>query len=221
MARCLPVLAWVVWLALAGSAAANPVSVGGLTFSDELGGFSILAASGSGTLQDPFVIVEELYGLQDAVLVVRGLAPAFGNRIGTQHLTGFALTKVVVNRTGDDWNLFQVELRKQLDTPSPYDDGLSFGQGSTVGRPFGSDIFSASDVTDEPYDAIVFRNGTVRTGERASLHFVITDTAPVSPFYLLQEPTRTVADARQPQQLVLQEPPIVRGHRVLPPMIGE
>jgi len=206
MARCLsPVLGWVLWLALGGVAAANPISVGGLTFSDELGGFSILAASGSGTLRDPFVVVEELYGLQDAVLVIRGLEPSFGNRIGTQHLTGFALTKIVINRTGDDWNLFQVELRKQLDTPSPYGDGLSFGQGSSIGRPFASDTFAANDVTDEPYDAIVFRNGTVRVGERASLRFVITDTAPVSPFFLLQEPTKTVAGAPHIGDLAFRE----------------
>jgi hypothetical protein len=180
-------------LAFAGGAAAGPMSAGGLTFSDELGGFTILGVSGSGSLADPFVVVEELHSSEDAILVIRGLAASFGNKIGTQHLTGFALDKIVVNRSGNDWNLFQVELRKQMDTPSPYDDGLSFGQGSTIGRPFGSDTFATNAVTDEPYDSVTFRDGTVRAGERVSFHFVITDTSPVSPFFLLQEPTRIVA----------------------------
>ena len=194
MARLSPlILGCLLWFAFTGKAAAAPISVGGLTFSDELGGFSILTATGSGTLDNPFVVVEELDSLQDAVLVIRGLAPDFGNRIGTQHLTGFALKKEVINRTGSDWNVFTIELRKRLDLPSPYGDGLSFGQGSPIGRPFTSSIFAASDVIDEPYDAIVFRDGVVQPGKRASLLFVITDTQPVSPFFLLQTPTRMVA----------------------------
>jgi hypothetical protein len=180
-------------LAFAEAAVAGPISAGGLTFSDELGGFSILGVSGSGSLGDPFVVVEELHSSDEAVLVIRGLTANFGNKIGTQHLTGFALQKIVVNHSSSDWNLFQVELRKQIDIPSSYGDGLSFGQGSTIGRPFASDTFAANEVTDEPYDAITFRDGTVRAGERASFHFVITDTSPVSPFFLIQEPTHIVA----------------------------
>lgn len=194
MGRISPlILGWLLWLAFISKVAAAPISIGGLTFSDELGGFSILAATGSGTIDNPFVVIEELDSLQDAVLVIRGLAPNFGNRIGTQHLTGFALKKVVINRTGSDWNLFTIELRKHLDLPSSYGDGLSFGQGSPIGRPFTSNAFAASDVTDEPYDSILFRNGVVQSGKQSSFVFVITDTSPVSPFFLLQTPTRMVA----------------------------
>ena len=186
-------LASALAFAEAEAAVAAPISAGGLTFSDELGGFSILGVSGTGTLSDPFVVIEELHSSDDAVLVIRGLAAGFGNRIGTQHLTGFALEKIVINRSGSDWNLFQIELRKQRDIPSSYGDGLSFGQGSAIGRPFASDTFATNVITDEPYDAITFRDGTARANERASFHFVITDTSPVSPFFLIQEPTRVVA----------------------------
>jgi hypothetical protein len=152
MARLPPlILGCLLWFALINTAAAAPMSIGGLTFSDELGGFSILTATGSGTIDNPFVVVEEMDSLQDTVLVIRGLAPDFGNRIGTQHLTGFALKKEVINSTGCDWNLFTIELRKRLDVPSPYGDGLSSGQGSPIGRPFTSSTFAACDVTDEPY----------------------------------------------------------------------
>jgi hypothetical protein len=195
MARVrLLILGCVLWFAFISESTAAPISVGGLTFSDELGGFSLLTATGSGTIDNPFVVVEEMDNLQDAVLVIRGLAPNFGNRIGTQHLTGFALKKEVINRTGSDWNLFTIELRKRLDLPSSYGDGLSFGQGSPIGRPFTSNTFAASDVTDEPYDSIVFHDGVMQSGKQSSFLFVITDTSPVSSFFLLQTPTRMVAD---------------------------
>jgi hypothetical protein len=181
-----------------GPAAAAPYSASGITFSDELGGFNILSASGSGTLADPFVVVEEVTGPQEAVLVIKGLSPAFGNRVGTHHLTGFALKKVVVNRTTDVWNLFEMELRETLDHQSPYGDGLSFGQASTIGRPFTSSTFTLNHEVDEPYDSIAFRDGTVRPGEAVSFNLIVTDTSPIASFMLLQQPTRVVASARQP-----------------------
>ncbi len=177
-----------------GGAAAASLSTSGITFSDELGGFNIVSAAGSGTLADPFVVVEEITGPEEPVLVIRGFSAAFGNRVGSQHLTGFALTKVVVNKTGDDWNLFEMELRETLAHQSPYGDGLSFGQGSTVGHPFTSSKFPTVDETDEPSDSVTFRDGTVHPGEAVSYSLIITDTSPVSPFMLLQQPTRIVAD---------------------------
>src|SRR5215510_13351835 len=86
-----------------GEAAAASLSSAGITFSDELGGFTVVSASGSGTLADPFIVVEEITGPQEPVLVIRGLSAAFGNRVGSHHLTGFALRKIVVNKTEDDW----------------------------------------------------------------------------------------------------------------------
>src|SRR5215468_2648985 len=159
-----------------GDAAAAPLSASGITFSDELGGFNIVSASGSGTLADPFVVVEEITGPQEPVLVIRGLSPMFGNRVGSHHLTGFALTKIVVNKTDDDWNLFEMELRETLAHESPYGDGLSFGQGSPIGHPFISSKFPSVVETDEPSDTVSFRDGTVHPGESVTFSLIITDT---------------------------------------------
>jgi hypothetical protein len=178
-----------------GVARAGSMSAGGLTFSDELGGFTLLDVSGTGTIADPFVVVEEITGPQEAVLVIRGLSAAFGNRVGTLHLAGFALRKIVVNRTDSDWNLFEMELRERLDQHSTYGDGLSFGQASSVGRPFTSSVFAANNEIDEPYDSVAFRDGVVHQGDTVTFSLIITDTSPVSPFLLLQQPTRVVAQA--------------------------
>ena len=185
-----------------GGAAAASLSASGITFSDELGGFNIVSASGSGTLADPFVVVEEITGPQESVLLIRGLSPLFGNRIGSHHLTGFALKKIVVNRTDDVWNQFEMELRETLAHQSPYGDGLSFGQGSLVGHPFTSSTFPTVNETDEPSDSVAFRDGTVRPGETVSFSLIITDTSPVSPFMLLQQPTRIVARAPKAKMLL-------------------
>jgi hypothetical protein len=178
--------------------AAAPLSAAGITFSDELGGFTLVSVSGSGTIDDPFVVVEEITGPQEAVLVISGFSSTFGNRVGTHHLTGFALKKVVTNRTDDVWNLFEMELRETLAHRSPYGDGLSFGQASAVGRPFTSSTFAINHEVDEPYDSVAFRDGSVRPGEAVSFNLIVTDTSPVSPFLLLQQPTRIVAGGSRP-----------------------
>ncbi len=193
--RYLLAIAWTVALAFLGApAAAAPLSSAGVTFSDELGGFTLISVSGSGTIDDPFVVVEEITGPQEAVLVISGFSAAFGNRVGTHHLTGFALKKVVTNGTADIWNLFEMELRETLAHQSPYGDGLSFGQASAVGRPFTSSTFAINHEVDEPYDSVAFRDGSVRPGEAVSFNLIVTDTSPVSPFLLLQQPTHIVAE---------------------------
>lgn len=179
-------------------AAAASLTASGITFSDELGGFTVVSASGSGSLADPFVVVEEITGPQEPVLLIRGLTPLFGNRIGSHHLTGFALRKIVVNKTEDDWNLFEMELRETLAHESPYGDGLSFGQGSPTGHPFTSTKFPSVVETDEPSDSVSFRDGVVRPGESVTFDLIVTDTSPVSPFLLLQQPTRIVAGLPRP-----------------------
>ena len=176
------------------SADAQSFSASGLTFSDELGGFRILSVAGAGSTEDPFVVVEEVTGPEEPILLIRGLSPAFGNRTGSHHLVGFALTKIVVNRTTDEWNLFDMELREVLDSQSPYGDGLSFGQASTAGHPFRSSAFALSQEVDEPYDSVSFTQGRVRPGETVTFNLIITDTSPVSPFLLLQHPAKVLAD---------------------------
>lgn len=193
----LSAVALVGLLASAGSSAAASFTVGGLSFSDELGGFSILDVSGAGTLDDPFVVVEEVTGQAAAILVIRGLSTSFGNRIGSHHTAGFALTKIVVNRTATAWSRYELELREVVEAHSPYGDGLSFGQGGQAGRPFLATGFAGNQEIDEPYDSVVFGGGLIRPGEAATMAVVVTDTTPTSPIYLVQQPMQEMA-ARPP-----------------------
>lgn len=183
------------------AACADSFSAGSLTFSDELGGFRILSVAGTGALGDPFIIIEEVTGPEEPILVIRGLTTLFGNRVGTHHLAGFALTKVAINRTTDEWNLYDMELRELIDSQSPYGDGLSFGQASTIGRPFQSSVFTFNHEVEEPYDSVSFSQGRVRPDETVSFNLIITDTSPISPFLLLQHPAKVVAfvPTRTPQ----------------------
>ena len=149
---------------------AKELSLGGLTFSDELGGVRLIEGWGSGTLDDPVVLVEEITAHGPAVLVVRGMKPQFGNRIQSQHNVGFAVTKIVRNATELPWTLFNLELREAIDRESPFGDGLSFGQASEAGRPFTSDRFATNFETREPYDGVQFSDGVVEPGETVILH---------------------------------------------------
>jgi len=172
---------------LAPAVRAEPLTLDGLTFSDELGGIEIVEGWGTGTLDDPFVLVEEITEHEPAILVVRGMTHRFGNRIRSHHDVGFALTKIVRNRTEQAWSQFDLELRELLDQPSPFGDGLSFGQASDAGRPFAADRFADYVETYEPYDGVAFFGGSVEPGETVVVNVVITDTTPRYEFYLLQK----------------------------------
>jgi hypothetical protein len=189
-----PAAALALLAGLAGPVEARSLTANGLTFSDEMGGFTLEAVRGTGAPEDPFEVVETVTGPQNPVLVVRGLdAAAFGNLIGSQHGTGFAMRKIVTNRTDHRWLRYQVELRTELNQQSDYGDGLSFGQGATAGRVERAEPFRSHQDIDEPFDAIVFTDGEVPIGGRARLDFVVTDTLPGPVFYLLQEPLDQVA----------------------------
>jgi hypothetical protein len=183
---------------------AEPLQINGVTFSDELGGFRITGASGSGTIADPFVLHEEITSAEDAVLVIKDIDSSFGNRVGTHHAFAFVLTKVVTNRTPRAWTRFALEVREVLGSYSPYGDGLSFGQASTVGRPYTSDGFTANTEIEEPYDSLEFSGGRIDPGATVSLTFVISDASPEKMFFLLQQPGQVMAQA--PGTLVAQRP---------------
>jgi hypothetical protein len=176
-------------------AAAEPVSLDGLTFSDELGGVVLIEGSGSGHLDDPFVLVEEITGTGPGIITIRGLTSAFGNRIGSQHEVGFALTKIVRNGTPYAWPTFDMELRRFVFYESPIEDGLSFGQGTEAGRPFLADGYGSTQEITEPFDAVVFSGGLVEPGETVVLSAVITDSAPKPVFHLIQLRNAPVARA--------------------------
>jgi hypothetical protein len=166
--------------------AAAPITLGGITFSDELGGVVLHRGWGSGTSDDPFVLVEEITDDGPAVLIVRGLRQHAGDPANSLPLIGFVLYKIVTNRTGRDWHAFELELREKLEEPSSYEDGLSFGQATLQQRPFEADRFRAVDTTDEPLDAVVFSDGLVSPGQTVTVSAVITDYTPNQEFFLLQ-----------------------------------
>ncbi len=178
---------------VAGQAVAAPMTTGGITFSDAGGGFTIVAVSGSGSKDDPFIVVEEITGPSAAVLIIEGLSSAFGNRVGTLHPTGLALRKIIHNRTPFIWTFLDFELQQVLGTSSDYLDGLSFGQGSSAGRPFTSTRFGKTNELTEPLDAITYLDGVLRPGESGVFDIVITDTTPIDRFYLVQHPSRPIA----------------------------
>jgi len=151
------------------------------------------SGSGSGSLDDPFVINEDITDDGPAILTVRGLRSDFGNRVGTQHVVGFALTKIVRNLTQRNWDSFEVELREVLSHTSPYQDGLSFAQDAKTDLMFGSDRFTQAYKTDEPLDSVVYSGATIRPGESVTVRMVITDYSPAFEFYLLQRRNAPVA----------------------------
>lgn len=191
------IAACVSILMIASPVVARPMTTGGITFSDEGGGFTIIAVSGSGSSDDPFIVVEEITGPTAAVLIIDGLSSAFGNRVGTLHPTGMALRKVIHNRTPFVWTFVDFELQQILGVSSDYLDGLSFGQGSTSGHPFTSTRFGEANELNEPIDSVTFHGGNLRPGESAVFNFVITDTTPIDRFYLVQRPSRPIAQARR------------------------
>jgi hypothetical protein len=184
-------VAWVgaviVLAPLATPARAEPVTLTGITFSDELGGFVIIAGWGSGTPDDPFVVVERITEDGPAVLTIRGLTMAFGNPVRSSHFVGFALTKVVINATGRAWHDFGLGLEERLGQHSNYYDGLSFAQADdTPRRGIASHPYSEFVILDEPSDGVMFRGGVVQPGGQVVFQLVITDNTPISEFYLVQ-----------------------------------
>jgi hypothetical protein len=191
-------LALLLALGAAAGLHARELTLEGLTFSDELGGVELLDGWGSGTLDDPIVLVESITGTGPATLIVSGMTWRFGNRIRSHHEIGFALTKIVRNDTAEPWSIFNLELREFEAYASPFDDGLSFGQASLAGRPFSSDRLASVTDIQEPYDGISFSDGMIAPGEEVTVSFVVTDTTPRYDFYLLQRRDTPISEHSAP-----------------------
>lgn len=189
------VLGVLLGLCPAASLAQNSFTVEGVTFSDEQGGAVLRGVTGTGRVDDPFVVTEEITGDEPAILTVRGLSFVFGNRAQTSHSTGFAIVKIVTNATDRPWSGYALELQEMLGAPSPYGDGLSFAQGDERARTIASDRFPRIGATEEPHDGVAFTGGTVLPGETVSVSFFITDNSPVAAFYLIQHREDPVARA--------------------------
>ncbi len=162
---------------------------GAYAFSDELGGFRILSASGRGTKADPIVLVQEFASASPVTLVIRSIGPvrAFAHEEGVAN--GFIrLVVVAVNGSGLAWTQFEFELQETLGTPSTYHDGLSFDQLRRDGDGIVSDAFGRFDRAYEPHDRLRFEDGFVDPGQRARFEFLISDFTPIAEFYLVQDP---------------------------------
>jgi hypothetical protein len=170
------------------------LSVNGITFSDKLGGFVLEKATGEGSMDDPFVLVERMTDPNGGTLSFQ-VQPGFGNPVGTQHFIGFAMIKVIENATDLPWTAFELELQSQLGIPSDYSDGLSFGQGSNAERPFTANGFDQVTIMDEPYDRVQFDHGRIPIGGHVTIRFVISESQLLHEAYLLQRPSKPVAEA--------------------------
>jgi hypothetical protein len=182
-------------LVLPATGLAAPISHGGLIFSDELGGFNLVSVSGTGTLDDPIVVVEEITGDRAVALTIRNFGRDFGNRIGSQHVAAFAMKKIVINKSDRVWKNYQMELREVTTRHSPYGDGLSFGQNSFIGSNYTRSSFANIQRFDEPEDTLGFSGGDVAPGQQAEFSFIVSDMSPVSVFYLMQLPLQPLSDA--------------------------
>ena len=159
---------------------------GGHSFSDELGGFRLLSASGQGSAADPVVLVEEIDEAAPIRLVIRRQADAAG--IWRRSLAPLHLVKVVVNRSVLAWGGFEVELQEIAGKPSTYGDGLSFNQFAAKPPDVSSDAFAHTNRLFEPADRILFENGFVDPDATAQFKLTITDPTPTPTFYLVQDP---------------------------------
>ncbi len=180
-------------IALPATLLAAPIAHAGLVFSDELGGFNLVSVSGQGTLEDPFVVTEEVSGDREIILTIRNFSRDFGNRIGSQHVSAFAMKKVVINKSNRVWRNYEMELREVTTRHSPYGDGLSFGQNSFIGSTYVESDFPRVQRFDEPEDTLGFSGADITPGSKAEFRFIISDMSPVSVFYLMQVPLQPLS----------------------------
>ena len=162
---------------------------GPYSFSDELGGFRIRAASGIGTKTDPIVIVEEMESASPVTMVIRTIKPIRPYDYSGNFANGFMHLRIdVVNNSRLPWIEFQFELQERLDEPSLFGDGLSFDQRKTDNGNISSTTFERYSRDFEPYDRLLFTRGKVDFGERADFQFLISDYTPRWEFFLVQDP---------------------------------
>jgi hypothetical protein len=183
---------WLVCLVVIGLASgrlhAETWTTGGLSFSDELGGGRLLAASGTGTAGDPIVLVEEITGPGPAILMVRNRRPGHLNVSPAVGFLSVSIVNVIANRGPWRWAGFDLELRTTPDQPSVYTDGLSFDQPQTFHRLAKADRFEQTWQEDEPFDRIRFDGGSVDPRDDLRLDFDILDANGREVFYLIQRP---------------------------------
>lgn len=185
------IVATMVVLHAAFPANADPIQIGSISFSDELGGFELIAVTGSGSEDDPFILFQRMRHNGPAILVVR-LEDATADGGMTGQINSFfrsALTAIIINDGNLPWIGFDFELQQERDQPSVYGDGLSFDQPQTFkSRAMQSNRFSELTNAAEPFDRLRFRGGGVDPGADAEFSINLLDVSPISRFYIVQQP---------------------------------
>lgn len=162
---------------------------GAYSFSDEKGGFRIVAVRGRGLPDDPAVITEELTSSSPVTLVIRAVKPVRPMAGSEDFATGNIRIRIeTLNNSGQSWVEFEFELQEQLGQPSIFSDGLSFDQRRSDGKNVTSDSFAEFSRNFEPYDRLRFSKGRIDPLKTGAFEFLITDFTPRSVFYLVQDP---------------------------------
>ena len=155
-------------------------SQNGLVFSEASDNFKITNVTGKGTTANPFVVHQDVWGL-DISLSVSNLPNA------TQHSLfnrpGFAIKVVSRNLTDAFWRFYDHELQERAGFASSENDGLSFAQGVDFGRPYTSSHYNSADEITDVRDFINFHQGPgVNPGESVQFNYFITDKNPTQQF---------------------------------------
>ena len=162
---------------------------GAYSFSDELGGFRIVGASGNGTKENPIVIREEIDSASPVTMVIRTVRPIRPFDYSGLYANGFLHIRIeVLNNSELPWIEFEFELQEHLGKASVFGDGLSFDQRRSESGNIWSESFQKYSRAFEPYDRLLFREGTIDHLRSASFNFMITDYTPRWEFYLVQDP---------------------------------
>lgn len=163
---------------------------GPYSYSDELGGFAIVAISGSGrTPDDPVVLTQELFSASPVTLMIRAERPTRPRNFVGDYADGFIYMRLVtLNNSGLPWLEFEFELQEILGQPSTFGDGLSFDQRRTDSTNIGSDRYGEFTRDYEPFDRLKFRSGHTDPLETVTFEFLITDFTPRWEFFLVQDP---------------------------------
>lgn len=163
---------------------------GAYSYSDERGGFAIVAISGSGTKDDPVVVTQEFFSASPVTLVIRAEKPVRSRVMAGDFANGFIYMRVVaINNSGLPWLEFEFELQEIEGEASTFGDGLSFDQRRTDSVNIGSDRFARFNRDYEPFDRLVFSDGSVDPRRSVSFDFLITDFTPRWQYFLVQDPT--------------------------------
>ncbi|MER8614500.1 hypothetical protein [Mesorhizobium sp. M1136] len=157
--------------------------------SDELGGFRLGSATGSGTKADPLAVNLELLSASPVTLTIRALVPFRGVRpSGEDPMEMMYFHVSTLNNSGLAWIEFEFELQEILGKASVFSDGLSFDQRRTETKTIYSDRFAQFSRDFEPYDRLLFRDGRVDPLETVSFSFLVTDFTPRDKIYLVLDP---------------------------------